>query len=93
MDIQCSRDQQSCVREAIATGRIVNEEEAVRQALSLWEERERVRVEMLSKISRAQESVARGEGGRINPEDDLRQLASDVKQRGLARLRAEPIRS
>jgi len=93
MDIQFSRDQQSFVREAIATGRIVNEEEAVRQALSLWEERERVRVEMLSKISRAQESVARGEGRRINSEDDLRQLASDVKQRGLARLRAEPIRS
>ncbi|NDJ09670.1 MAG: hypothetical protein EBY17_00545 [Acidobacteriia bacterium] len=93
MDIQFSRDQQSFVREAIATGRIVNEEEAVRQALSLWEERERVRVEMLSKISRAHESVARGEGRRINSEDDLRQLASDVKQRGLARLRAEPIRS
>jgi len=93
MDIQFSRDQQTFVREAIATGRIVNEEEAVRQALSLWEERERVRVEMLSKISRAQESVARGEGRRINSEDDLRQLASDVKQRGLARLRAEPIRS
>jgi len=90
MDIQFSRDQQTFVREAIATGRIVNEEEAVRQALSLWEERERVRVEMLSKISRAQESVARGEGRRINSEDDLRQLASDVKQRGLARLRAEP---
>lgn len=93
MDIQFSRDQQSFVREAIATGRIVNEEEAVRQALSLWEERERVRVEMLSTISRAQESVERGEGRRINSEDDLRQLANDVKQRGLARPRAEPNRS
>jgi len=41
----------SLVREAIASGRIMNEEEAVRQALLLWEERERQRVEILGVVA------------------------------------------
>lgn len=41
----------SLVREAIASGRIMNEEEAVRQALLRWEERERQRVEILGVVA------------------------------------------
>jgi Arc/MetJ-type ribon-helix-helix transcriptional regulator len=50
----------SLVREAIASGRIMNEEEVVGQALLLWEERERQRVEILGAVERAHASLARG---------------------------------
>lgn len=89
MDVQFSPDQQTFVREAIASGRIATEEEAVRQALLLWEERERQRIELVDAAERAQASLARGEGRRISSEAELRQLAEDVKQRGMARLAAE----
>ena len=77
------------MREAITSGRLSNEEEAVTQALLLWEERERQRVEILVAVEFAQQSLARGEGRRITTESELRQLADDVKRRGVARLAAE----
>jgi Arc/MetJ-type ribon-helix-helix transcriptional regulator len=89
MDVQFSPGQKAFVREAISSGRITSEEEAVRQALLLWEERERQRVEILSAVERAQGSLARGEGRRITSEAELHQFAEDVKRRGTARLNAE----
>ena len=77
------------MREAITSGRLSNEEEAVTQALLLWEERERQRVEILVAVEFAKQSLARGEGRRITTESELRQLADDVKRRGMARLAAE----
>ena len=77
------------MREVITSGRLSNEEEAVTQALLLWEERERQRVEILVAVEFAQQSLARGEGRRITTESELRQLADDVKRRGMARLAAE----
>ena len=75
MDVQFSQDQERFVRQAIATGRMVDAEEAVRQALSFWEERESQRVGILSAIAQAQASVACGEGRRIDSEADLQQVA------------------
>ena len=88
MDVQFTPDQKAFVRQAIETGRVHSEEEAVRQALSLWEERERVRAEILADVDAAQVSLARGEG-RIITQQSMRQLAEEVKQRGRARLAAE----
>ena len=65
MDVQFSPGQKAFVREAIACGRITSEEEAVRQALSMWEEREKQRVEILAAVESAQASLARGEGRHI----------------------------
>jgi len=45
--VQFSPGQKAFVREAIASGRITNEEEAIPQALALWEKRERQRIEIL----------------------------------------------
>jgi Arc/MetJ-type ribon-helix-helix transcriptional regulator len=89
MEVQFSPGQKAFVREAITSGRISNEEEAVTQALLLWEERERRRVEILAAVEIAQQSLDRGEGRRITSESELRQLADDVKHRGLRRLAAE----
>jgi Arc/MetJ-type ribon-helix-helix transcriptional regulator len=89
MEVQFSPGQKAFVREAITSGRISNEAEAVAQALLLWEERERQRIEILSAAELAQQSLDRGEGRRITTESELRQLADDVKRRGMARLAAE----
>jgi Arc/MetJ-type ribon-helix-helix transcriptional regulator len=60
----------------------------VREALSLWEERERARAETLAAVDEAEVSLAHGEGRSITQES-MRELAQEVKQRGRARLAAE----
>jgi putative addiction module CopG family antidote len=88
MEVDLTPDQSAFVQQAIEAGRLHRPEEAVREALSLWEERERRRAEILAAVGRAKASLAAGRG-RIISEDSMRQLADDVKQRGLARLAAE----
>jgi len=60
----------------------------VQEALSLWEERERRRLEILAAVDEAEASLARGEGHVITQES-MRELAEEVKRRGRARLAAE----
>jgi putative addiction module CopG family antidote len=86
MEVHLTPDQEGFVRQAIAAGRIDHPEDAVREALALWEERERRRAEILAAVDLAEASLARGEGRVISTEDDMRQLAEEVKQRGRARL-------
>ena len=88
MEVQFTPDQQAFVRQAIETGRVPNEEAAVRQALSLWEERERIRLEIIAAVDVAEASIAGGEGLVIT-QQSIRALAEEVKQRGRARLAAE----
>jgi Arc/MetJ-type ribon-helix-helix transcriptional regulator len=88
MEVQLTADQKAFVQQAIETGRIHRAEDAVLQALSLWEERERTRAEILASVDAAEASLARGEG-RIITEESMHQLAEDVKTRGRARLAAE----
>jgi Arc/MetJ-type ribon-helix-helix transcriptional regulator len=88
MEVQLTPDQKAFARQAIETGRLQHEEDAVREALSLWEERERTRAEILSAVDEAEVSLARGEGRTITQES-MRELADQVKQRGRARLAAE----
>lgn len=88
MEVQLTPDQKAFVRQAIESGRISREEDAVKEALSLWEERERARAEMLASIDEAEASLARGEGRTLTPET-VHELAEGVKGRGRARLAAE----
>jgi Arc/MetJ-type ribon-helix-helix transcriptional regulator len=85
MEVQLTPDQKAFVRQAIKNGRLGREEDAVKEALSLWEERERTRAEILAAVDDAEASLARGEG-RIVTQESMRQLAAEVKQRGRARL-------
>jgi putative addiction module CopG family antidote len=87
MDVQFSPDQKAFVRQAIDSGRLRHEEDAVREALSLWEERERTRAEILAAVDEAEASLVRGEGLVITQES-MRELAEEVKRRGRARLEA-----
>jgi putative addiction module CopG family antidote len=88
MQVDLTPDQKAFARRAIETGRLHSEEDAVREALALWEERERQRAEFLLTLDDARASLARGEGRAITQES-MRQLASEVKERGRARLLAE----
>jgi Arc/MetJ-type ribon-helix-helix transcriptional regulator len=88
MEVQLTADQKAFARQAIQSGRLHREEEdAVREAFALWEERERTRAEILAAVGAAEASLARGEGGIIT-QDSMRDLAAQVKQRGRARLAA-----
>lgn len=88
MEVHLTADQQAFVRQAIDNGRLHREEEAVEQALALWEERERLRAGMLAAVDEAEASLARGEGRTIN-QQSMQELSSAIKQRGRARLAAE----
>ncbi len=88
MEVQLTPDQKAFVRQAIATGRLQREEEAVNEALGLWEQRERTRAEMLAAVDEAEASFVRGDG-RIITQQSMRDLAGKVKQRGRDRLAAE----
>ncbi len=88
MDIQLTPDQKAFARRAIESGRLHSEEDAIQEALALWEERERQRAEFLLTLDDARASLARGEGRAITQES-MRQLADEVKERGRARLLAD----
>ena len=86
MEVQFTDDQKAFVREAIESGRYRCEEDALREALSLWEQRERRRAEILAAVDQAEASFGRGEGRRITTREETVQLADEIKRRGLARL-------
>jgi len=88
MEVQLTPDQKAFARGAIESGRFHTEEDAVREALRLWEERERKRMELLATFDDAMASIARGEG-RVITQESMRELAAEVRDRGRARLIAE----
>lgn len=88
MNVELTPDQRAFVQKAIESGRISREEEAIQEALALWEERERRRLEILMLLDEADASLARGEGREIT-EESMKALAEEVKQRGRRRLAAE----
>jgi putative addiction module CopG family antidote len=85
MEVHLTPDQQAFVRQAVESGRLRRAEDAIREALSLWEERERARAEIWTAVDAAEASLARGDGRTITQES-MRQLAEEVKQRGRKRL-------
>jgi putative addiction module CopG family antidote len=89
MEVHLTPDQEAFIRRAIEAGRFGRAEDAVEEALSLWEERERKRTEFLATLDDAKASIARGEGHVIT-QQSMRDLAAEVKQRGRARLAANP---
>jgi Arc/MetJ-type ribon-helix-helix transcriptional regulator len=88
MKVDLTPEQKAFAQRAIESGRLHSEEDAVQEALALWEERERQRTEFLLSLNEAKASLTRGEGREITPESML-QLAYEVRERGRARLLAE----
>ena len=88
MEVHLTPDQQAFVRQAIENGRLLREEDAVKEALALWEERERRRWEILAAVDEAEASISRGEGSPVTQES-TRELADEVKRLGRVRLASE----
>lgn len=86
--MQLTPDKQTLVRQAIANGRLHDDGDAVREALALWEDRERARAELLASLDEAEASLDREEG-RVITRQSMRELADDVKRDLRARLAAE----
>jgi Arc/MetJ-type ribon-helix-helix transcriptional regulator len=89
MGVLFTEEQIDLVRRAIQNGRYQGEEDALRDALSLWEARERRRAEILAAVDQAEASGATGAGRRVATQEEASQLAADIQRRGLARLKGE----
>ncbi|MGD1074415.1 MAG: hypothetical protein ABSB15_30280 [Bryobacteraceae bacterium] len=89
MEVDLTPDQAAFVRQAVEAGRLERPEEAVREALSLWEGRERRRLEILAAVELSKTSLARGEGRTVTTREECDQLVADITRRGTARLTAE----
>jgi putative addiction module CopG family antidote len=88
MDVHLTPIQETFVRQAIDSGRLQQREDAVKEALSLWEERQRRRAEILSALDEAESSIVNN-GDLSIARDSMHDLAEDVKRRGRARLASE----
>ena len=88
MEVHFTPDQELFVRQIIGSGRVGQANALLVEALGLWEERERERLEIVAAVGTAEASLARGEGRRVTSREEVSQLADDIKRRGLARLAA-----
>lgn len=86
MEIQLTTDQEAFIRQAVQNGRYAREEDALLEAVSLWERQERRRAELLAAVDQAEASHTRGEGRSVTSPLEAAQLAEMIKLRGLARL-------
>ena len=84
MQINLTEAQEALVRRAVETGRLSRVEDAVTEALLLWEEQQRGREALLASIAAGRQAIARGDGIEITP-GSMRALADDVKRRGRER--------
>ena len=88
MNVDLTPDQRAFVKKAIESGRFTREEEAIAEALALWERRERRRLEIIAMIDEADASLARGEG-RAFTKESTPALVDEVKERLRRRIAAE----
>ncbi len=85
MQIELTPAQNSFVELGIQDGRFRDREEAVRQALALWEARERARVELLTSLDLAEQALDGGQGEEYTAEN-LSSLVASVRARGRSSL-------
>ena len=88
MEVRLTPDQEAFVRQGIEAGRYQTQDDAIAEALSLWEDRERRRSEFRASLADAKDSIKRGDG-RVLTEASVKQLAEEVKHRGQERLEAK----
>ena len=84
MEVEPTPDQQALISDAVTSGRLHRPEEAMQQALVLWEERDRRRLEIMATVELSKASLARGEGRAITTRQESDQLARDITRRGRA---------
>lgn len=88
MQVDLTPDQREFVQRAIASGRFVREEDAVEEALSMWEERERERVAILTALDESEADLSAGRYDDYTRESSPR-LVQDLKREARAFRRNE----
>jgi putative addiction module CopG family antidote len=88
VQIDLTPDQREFVHRAIASGRFRREEDAVEEALSLWEERERARIEILAALDESESDLEAGRYDDYTQESSPR-LGQDLKSEARALRRRE----
>jgi putative addiction module CopG family antidote len=83
IEVQPTPAQQAFIKYAIESGRLHREEDAVREALSLWEERERAREELGAALDEAEADLEAGHYTDYTNET-LPQLAGELKREARA---------
>jgi Arc/MetJ-type ribon-helix-helix transcriptional regulator len=92
MDVILTPDQERLIADAVAAGRFQRREDAVQEALALWEVRENARRRFRDSLDLAEASIAAGRGSPVT-EASMRELADSVMRRGRERLaKKEPKR-
>jgi putative addiction module CopG family antidote len=62
MNVQLTPDQEAFVRDAIASGRLRSADDAIREALALWERQERARAAFRAAVAAGDAEIDRDEG-------------------------------
>jgi Arc/MetJ-type ribon-helix-helix transcriptional regulator len=88
MDVILTPDQERLIAEAVAAGRFRRGEDAVQEALALWERQENARQRFCESLDLAEASIAAG-GGLPVTEASMHELAEAVSRRGRERLAAK----
>jgi Arc/MetJ-type ribon-helix-helix transcriptional regulator len=88
MRIDLSPEQVAFIGQAIKNGRVASVENAVQEALQLWEKREGCRSEILAAVHKAEVSLSCGQG-MVMTEESMRNLVEEVKRQGRTRLDAD----
>jgi putative addiction module CopG family antidote len=88
MEIRPTPDQEELIRAAIDAGRFDNAEDVVKEALALWEERERqaALAELRASLDEAEAEIERGEYIEVN---DFDRFAADLVERLRTRVEAK----
>jgi Arc/MetJ-type ribon-helix-helix transcriptional regulator len=89
MEVVLTESQQALARMAVESGRLSSIEEAGRQAMLLWEDYERERLDIVRSLEESMAAYRRGEYRRVETEEDRAQMIADIRRRGLARLQSE----
>jgi hypothetical protein len=89
MEMRPASDQTTFVRSTLQAGGTEGRKGSAQEAIALWEDRERRRIEFRSSLVRARGAQARMEGREI-AKHALRQLSAGLMERNPARMMADP---
>lgn len=83
MEVKLTADQEFFIQRAVEQGRYRSAEEAVRDAMTRWEEQERQRVELTTDVGRAETDLKSGRYSDYT-DDTLPVLAEELKREARA---------
>ena len=89
MELILTPEQDAFVRQAITTGRLHRVEDAVQEALALWEKQERNRIEILAALDESEDDLQAGRYVDYS-DDSLPELERELKQEARALRNGRP---